>query len=73
MAAAVKRGGRGAAKARLAPRLSPWQRWVAVGVIVSVLVFGIPILHALLGDIVALLVLTFAGGFALGRATGRRA
>ncbi|EHL97632.1 hypothetical protein HMPREF9946_04071 [Acetobacteraceae bacterium AT-5844] len=42
-----------------------------MGVIVAVLLVGIPLAHALVGDLGAILLLTGVGGFALGRATAK--
>lgn len=50
----------------------PWRRWMAVLICVGVLLIGVPLAHALVGDLGALLLLTGLGGFALGRATARR-
>jgi hypothetical protein len=57
-------------------RFSLWlallpRHWLAVAVIVAVLIVGIPLAHAMLGDLGALLLLTGIGGFALGRATAK--
>ncbi|MDJ0387427.1 hypothetical protein QMO56_04825 [Roseomonas sp. E05] len=50
----------------------PWRRWLAVIICVAVLLIGVPLAHAMLGDLGALLLLTGTGGFALGRATAPR-
>ncbi|MXP62696.1 hypothetical protein E0493_04925 [Roseomonas sp. M0104] len=50
----------------------PWRRWLAVIICVAVLLIGVPLAHAMLGDLGALLLLTGCGGFALGRATAPR-
>lgn len=57
-------------------RFSLWlallpRHWIAVAVIVAVLIVGIPMAVALVGDLGALLLLTGVGGFALGRATAK--
>ncbi|HWL79950.1 MAG TPA: hypothetical protein VNR89_03285 [Roseomonas sp.] len=49
-----------------------WRRWLAVIICVAVLLIGVPLAHAMLGDLGALLLLTGCGGFALGRATAPR-
>ncbi|PHK96406.1 hypothetical protein CR162_03490 [Pseudoroseomonas rhizosphaerae] len=46
-----------------------WRRWLAVWVCVAVLLVGIPLAHAMVGDLGALLLLAGVGGFALGRST----
>lgn len=68
-------------KAAAPPRPGPWQRlkgllggfswrrWLAVWICVAVLLVGIPLAHAMVGDLGALLLLTGVGGFALGRST----
>ncbi|KAA2214752.1 hypothetical protein [Teichococcus oryzae] len=50
-----------------------WRRWLAVMICVAVLLIGVPLAHALVGDLGALLLLVGVGGFALGRATAPRA
>jgi hypothetical protein len=67
------------ARTRKAPRkerIRLWlallpRHWLAVGVIVAVLLVGIPLAHAMVGDLGALLMLAGVGGFALGRATAK--
>jgi len=59
-----------------AARFSLWlallpRHWLPVAVIVAVLIVGIPMAVALVGDLGALLLLTGVGGFALGRATAK--
>ncbi|HWX46677.1 MAG TPA: hypothetical protein VNZ61_01305 [Roseomonas sp.] len=76
-AAPTRRGGaamRGAGSGGLRRRLKdfPWRRWLAVIICVAVLLIGVPLAHAMLGDLGALLLLTGLGGFALGRATAPR-
>jgi hypothetical protein len=46
-------------------------RWWAVAAVVAAVLIGLPLAHAFLGELGALLLGAFAGGFALGRATGR--
>lgn len=48
------------------------RRWLAVGAFVLALLVGLPLAHAMLGDIGAVLLGTFAFGFAVGRMTIRR-
>ncbi|EFH12787.1 hypothetical protein HMPREF0731_0995, partial [Pseudoroseomonas cervicalis ATCC 49957] len=50
----------------------PWRRWLAVLICVAVLLIGIPLAVAFVGDLGALLLLVGVGGFALGRATAPR-
>jgi len=50
----------------------PARRWLAVVVCVAVLLIGVPLAHAMVGDLGALLLLVGVGGFALGRATAPR-
>jgi hypothetical protein len=50
-----------------------WRRWLAVMICVAALLIGVPLAHALVGDLGALLLLVGVGGFALGRATAPRA
>ncbi|WP_159994391.1 hypothetical protein [Roseomonas sp. 18066] len=50
----------------------PWRRWLAVLICVAVLLVGVPLAVALVGDLGALLLLVGVGGFALGRATAPR-
>lgn len=69
------RGGKGRAPKR-SERFRIWlallpRHWLAVAVIVVVLLIGIPLAVALVGDLGALLLLVGVGGFALGRATAR--
>lgn len=48
-----------------------WRRWMAVWICVAVLLIGIPLAHAMVGDLGALLLLVGVGGFALGRSTAK--
>jgi hypothetical protein len=48
-----------------------WRRWMAVFICVVVLLVGVPLAHALVGDLGALLLLVGLGGFALGRSTAK--
>jgi len=66
----AKPRGKPAGRVRLWLALLP-RHWLAVGVIVLVLIVGIPLAHAMVGDLGALLLLTGIGGFALGRATAK--
>lgn len=58
----------GGRKPQAAPRGVRW--WAVVAVVAAVLI-GLPLAHAFLGELGAILLGTFLGGFALGRATGR--
>lgn len=74
-ARAPARGGKGKGPKR-SERFRIWlallpRHWLAVAVIVVVLLVGIPLAVALVGDLGALLLLVGVGGFALGRATAR--
>jgi hypothetical protein len=74
-ARASARGGKGKGPKR-SERFRIWlallpRHWLAVAVIVVVLLIGIPLAVALVGDLGALLLLVGIGGFALGRATAR--
>jgi hypothetical protein len=62
------RGGRAAATAL--PQ--PWRRWLWIGVIVLAVTVGLPVAHALFGEIGALMLGCLLAGFALGRATAYR-
>jgi len=66
----AKPRGKPAGRVRLWLALLP-RHWLAVGIIVAVLIIGIPLAHAMVGDLGALLLLTGIGGFALGRATAK--
>ena len=62
------RGGRGAA-----PALPPvWRRWLWVGIIVLAVTVGLPVAHALFGELGAIMLGCLLAGFALGRATAPR-
>ena len=76
---AAGRGGAGRPGGRVARRSLrqflcdfPWRRWLAVLICVAVLLVGVPLAVALVGDLGALLLLVGVGGFALGRATAPR-
>jgi hypothetical protein len=74
-AAAGRSGGRGGARRPRLPQFlagMPWRRWLAVIICVAVLLVGVPLAVALVGDLGALLLLVGVGGFALGRATAPR-
>lgn len=58
----------GGRKPQAAPRGVRW--WAVAAVVASVLI-GLPLAHAFLGELGAILLGTFLGGFALGRATSR--
>ncbi|MDB5380592.1 MAG: hypothetical protein JWO26_224 [Rhodospirillales bacterium] len=46
-------------------------RWWAVAAIAATVLIGLPLAHAFIGELGAVLLGTFIGGFALGRATSR--
>jgi len=46
-------------------------RWWAVAAIAAAVLIGLPLAHAFIGELGAVLLGTFLGGFALGRATAR--
>lgn len=46
-------------------------RWWAVAAIAAAVLIGLPLAHAFIGELGAVLLGTFIAGFALGRATGR--
>jgi hypothetical protein len=49
-----------------------WRRWLWVGVIVLAVTVGLPVAHALFGELGAIMLGCLLGGFALGRATAPR-
>ncbi|MDB5315401.1 MAG: hypothetical protein JWO24_1245 [Rhodospirillales bacterium] len=59
-----------ARKAKIPPR-TPGVRWWAVAAIAATVLIGLPLAHAFIGELGAVLLGTFIGGFALGRATSR--
>ena len=61
--------GRGAA---LASPLAGWRRWLWVGVLVFAVMLGLPLAHALFGEVVALLGGMLLLGFLIGRWTAPR-
>lgn len=61
-----KRGGRFAALSPMA------RRWVFIGGFSLALLVGLPLAHALIGDLGAVLLGTFAFGFVVGRMTLKR-
>lgn len=71
------KGARGASRSRKAG--SRWatpgpalRRWVFIGGFTLALLVGLPLAHALVGDIGAILLGTFAFGFVVGRMTLKR-
>ena len=61
---------RGAVHTAPAP-LSGWRRWRWVAILVVAAVIGLPLAHAVFGEVVALLGATLLLGFLLGRWTAR--
>ena len=58
---------------RAAPALPPaWRRWLWVGLIVLAVMVGLPVAHALFGELGAIMLGCLLAGFALGRATAPR-
>ncbi|TCZ64417.1 hypothetical protein [Roseicella aquatilis] len=53
------------------PALSGWRRWRWVAVLVLAAVLGLPLAHAMFGEVVALLGGTFLLGLLVGRWTAR--
>jgi hypothetical protein len=49
-----------------------WRRWLWVGVIVLAVTVGLPVAHALFGELGAIMLGCLLAGFALGRATAPR-
>jgi hypothetical protein len=47
----------------------PWRRWLWVGLIVLAVTVGLPVAHALFGELGAIMLGCLLAGFALGRAT----
>lgn len=65
--------GRGAAKAQPPPSpLAGWRRWLWVAVLVFAVMIGLPLAHALFGEVVALLGGMLLLGFLIGRWTAPR-
>ncbi|MFC7690512.1 hypothetical protein ACFQY5_13840 [Paeniroseomonas aquatica] len=61
--------------ARPAPADSPlagWKRWLWVGILVFAVLIGLPLAHALFGEVVALLGGMLLLGFLIGRWTAPR-
>jgi hypothetical protein len=46
-------------------------RWWVVAAVVAAVLIGLPLAHAFLGELGAVLLGTFLGGFALGRGTAK--
>ncbi|MBR0651405.1 hypothetical protein GXW78_17170 [Roseomonas terrae] len=48
------------------------QRWIFIGSFSLALLVGLPLVHALMGEVAAILIGTFVFGFVVGRMTQRR-
>ncbi|MEO3472699.1 hypothetical protein AAFN86_12590 [Roseomonas sp. CAU 1739] len=48
------------------------RRWIFIGGFTLALLVGLPLVHALMGEVAAILIGTFAFGFVVGRMTQRR-
>jgi hypothetical protein len=70
----VKRGGkpRGRGKSALPGRFAWLHRWWKVALLVALVTIGLPVAHALFGEVVALLGGAVLFGFLLGRWTAPR-
>lgn len=72
-APASPRGPAPARRKQKAGALSPAaRRWAFIGAFTLALLVGLPLAHALLGDVGAILLGTFAFGFVVGRMTLKR-
>lgn len=67
--AAAKRSAR--PRGKPAPRLGAFARWWKVALLVALVTIGLPLAHALFGEVVALLGGAVLLGFLLGRWTAR--
>lgn len=64
------RGGQGARRASAKARAPAWlSRWWKVALLVAIVTIGLPLAHALFGEVVALLGLAALIGFLVGRWT----
>jgi len=70
--AARARAAPAAGKRRLAALSPAARRWTFIGAFTLALLVGLPLAHALVGEIGAILLGTFAFGFVVGRMTLRR-
>jgi hypothetical protein len=48
------------------------RRWIFIGGFTLALLVGLPLVHALMGEVAAILIGTFIFGFVVGRMTQRR-
>lgn len=71
--------GRGAARPRTKKPAGRWaslgpatRRWIFIGGFTLALLVGLPLAHALIGEVGAILLGTFALGFVVGRMTLRK-
>lgn len=70
---AAPRAARTAPKRGAPPAMPPfWRRWLYVGIIVLAITVGLPVAHALFGELGAIMLGCLLAGFALGRATAPR-
>jgi hypothetical protein len=67
-----KPGGRGGKRGPAGAPLSGWRRWIWVAALVAAVTIGLPLAHALFGEVVALLGGTLLLGVLLGRWTAPR-
>jgi hypothetical protein len=66
------RGGQGTRRAAGKARAPAWLgRWWKVALLVAIVTIGLPLAHALFGEVVSLLGLAMLVGFLLGRWTAR--
>jgi hypothetical protein len=56
-------------RGRAAARLGAWPRWAKVALLVAMVTVGLPLAHAIFGEVVALLGGAVLFGFLLGRWT----
>jgi hypothetical protein len=69
---AVRRPSGKAAASRWATLGPGARRWIFIGGFTLTLLVGLPLVHALMGEVAAILIGTFIFGFVVGRMTQRR-